>query len=81
MIIEDDPGETEPEEEVVPYQLSKEAIVLDMKVQDIKVINTLLYFTHELLCQLSLGIYVKDNSSTHNYYAHDLMYKPHACYT
>ena len=37
MIIEDDDGETEPTEEVVPYQLSKEAIVLDMKVQDIKV--------------------------------------------
>ena len=37
VIIEDDEGETEPAEEVVPYQLSKEAIVLDMKVQDIKV--------------------------------------------
>ena len=37
VIIEDDSGETEKEKEVVPYQLSKEAIVLDMKVQDIKV--------------------------------------------
>ena len=37
VIIEDDDGETEPPEEVVPYQLSKEAVVLDMKVQDIRV--------------------------------------------
>ena len=37
VIIEDDDGETEPAEEVVPYQLSKEAVVLDMKVQDIRV--------------------------------------------
>jgi hypothetical protein len=37
VIIEDDEGETEPPEEVVPYQLSKEAMVLDMKVQDIRV--------------------------------------------
>ena len=39
VIIEDDEGETEPQEEVVPYQLSKEAIVLDMKVQDIRVMT------------------------------------------
>ena len=37
VIIEDDSGETEEEKEVVPYQLSKEAVVLDMKVLDIKV--------------------------------------------
>ena len=37
VIIEDDDGETEPPEEIVPYQLSKEAVVLDMKVQDIRV--------------------------------------------
>jgi hypothetical protein len=37
VIIEDDEGETEPPKEVVPYQLSKEAMVLDMKVQDIRV--------------------------------------------
>lgn len=37
VIIEDDPGDTEPAEENVPYQLSQGAVVLDMKVQDIKV--------------------------------------------
>ena len=37
VIIEDDSGETEPEKEVIPYQLTTEAMVLDMKVQDIKV--------------------------------------------
>lgn len=38
VIIEDDKGENEAsEEENVPYDLSKEAVVLDMKVQDIKV--------------------------------------------
>ena len=37
LIIEDDSGEMEEPEEVVPYQLSQEAIVMDMKVQDIKV--------------------------------------------
>ena len=35
VIIEDDEGEVE--EVIVPYQLSKEAVVLEMKVQDIKV--------------------------------------------
>ena len=38
IIIEDDSGEEAgAEEDVVPYQLTKEAIVLDMKVQDVKV--------------------------------------------
>lgn len=37
IIIEDDVGQEEPDEEIVPYQLSKEAVVLDMKVQDIHV--------------------------------------------
>ena len=37
IIIEDDAGEVEEKEEVVPYQLTKEALILDMKVQDIKV--------------------------------------------
>ena len=35
VIIEDDEGEVE--EVIVPYQLSKEAVILEMKVQDIKV--------------------------------------------
>ena len=39
MIIEDDDGETEPQREEVPYQLSTDAMVLDMKVLDIKVHN------------------------------------------
>ncbi|KAL5479512.1 hypothetical protein EMCRGX_G023039 [Ephydatia muelleri] len=34
VIIEDDEGEVE--EVIVPYQLSKEAVILEMKVQDIK---------------------------------------------
>ena len=37
IIIEDDAGETEEQEEVVPYQLSKEAVMMDVKVKDIKV--------------------------------------------
>lgn len=37
LIIEDDEGETEVPEEIVPYQLSKEAVVLDIKVKDMKV--------------------------------------------
>lgn len=37
IIIEDDSGETEEPEEVVPYQLSKEAVMMDVKVKDIKV--------------------------------------------
>ena len=35
VIIEDDQGEVE--EVIVPYQLSNEAVVLEMKVQDMKV--------------------------------------------
>ena len=37
VIIEDDPGEEEEEEDIVPYALTKEAIVLDMQVQEVKV--------------------------------------------
>ena len=37
VIIEDDAGETEEQEEVVPYQLTKEAMVMDIKVKDMKV--------------------------------------------
>lgn len=37
VIIEDDSGETEEPEEIVPYQLSQEALVMDVKVKDIKV--------------------------------------------
>ena len=37
LIIEDDSGETEKQEDIVPYQLSKEAIVMEMSVKDIKV--------------------------------------------
>jgi len=37
VIIEDDSGEKEKQEDVVPYQLSKEAVVMDMKVKDIRV--------------------------------------------
>ena len=37
IIIEDDSGEEEEKEDIVPYQLTKEALILDMKVQDIKV--------------------------------------------
>ena len=37
IIIEDDPGEEEEKEDIVPYQLTKGALILDMKVQDIKV--------------------------------------------
>ena len=50
MIIEDDPGETEPTEEVVPYQLTKDAIVLDVKVQDIKV-----HYVHVLVLMVNLA--------------------------
>ncbi len=42
VIIEDDSGETEKQEDVVPYELSQEAMVMDMKVQDIKVGATVL---------------------------------------
>ena len=35
VIIEGDQGEVE--EVIVPYKLSKEAVILEMKVQDIKV--------------------------------------------
>ena len=37
MIIEDDAGDTSVKEDIIPYQLSKEAIVLEMSVKDIKV--------------------------------------------
>lgn len=37
IIVEDDSGETEKPSEVVPYQLTKEAVVMDLKVKDIKV--------------------------------------------
>ena len=37
VIVEDDAGETEKPEEIIPYQLSKEATMMDMKVQDIMV--------------------------------------------
>ena len=37
IIIEDDVGEEDEKEDIIPYQLTKEAIVLDMKVKDIKV--------------------------------------------
>lgn len=37
VIIEDDSGETEPPEEKIPYQLSKEGIYMDMKVKDLMV--------------------------------------------
>ena len=37
IIIEDDSGETVKPPDVVPYQLSKEAVIMDMKVKDIKV--------------------------------------------
>lgn len=36
LIIEDDSGETEKQEDIVPYQLSKEAVVMQMSVKDIK---------------------------------------------
>ena len=37
IIIDDDAGEKEEGRDIVPYQLSKEAVVMDMKVQDITV--------------------------------------------
>jgi len=37
VIIDDDVGEKGEEVETVPYQLSKEAMVMDMKVMDISV--------------------------------------------
>ena len=37
IIIEDDAGEEGEEEQIVPYQLTKEAIALDVQVQDMKV--------------------------------------------
>lgn len=36
LIIEDDSGETEEPEDVVPYQLSREAVGMDLSVKDIK---------------------------------------------
>ena len=37
IIIDDDSGEKDEKKDIVPYQLSKEAVVMDMKVQDITV--------------------------------------------
>ena len=37
IIIDDDSGEKEERKDIVPYQLSKEAVIMDMKVQDITV--------------------------------------------
>ena len=37
IIIDDDSGEKDEGKDIVPYQLSKEAVVMDMKVQDITV--------------------------------------------
>ena len=37
IIIDDDTGEKDGGKDIVPYQLSKEAVVMDMKVQDITV--------------------------------------------
>lgn len=59
VIIEDDPGETEMDEEVIPYQLSTEAMAMDMKVQDIKVTymyddSSHIYF---LLGEIGAGVY------------------------
>ena len=39
VIIEDDAGETEPPEERIPYQLTKEGMYLDMKTKDLLVRN------------------------------------------
>ncbi|XP_064385016.1 transmembrane emp24 domain-containing protein 1-like [Halichondria panicea] len=35
VIIEDDSGETEPPEEKIPYQLTKEGVYMDMKTKDL----------------------------------------------
>ncbi len=37
VIIEDDAGETEPPEEKMPYQLTKEGVYLDMQTKDLMV--------------------------------------------
>lgn len=37
IIIDDDSGEKDEKRDIVPYQLSKEAVVMDMKVQDLTV--------------------------------------------
>ena len=37
VIIEDDSGDTEPPEEKIPYQLTKEGMYLDMKVKTLMV--------------------------------------------
>ena len=37
IIVEDDSGETEKPPDVVPYQLTKGAVMMDMKVKDIMV--------------------------------------------
>ncbi len=37
VIIEDDSGETEPPEEKIPYQLTKEGVYMDMKTKDLMV--------------------------------------------
>ena len=37
IIIEDDAGEEGEKEQIVPYQLTKEAIAIDVQVQDMKV--------------------------------------------
>lgn len=55
IIIEDDKGEKEnPEEDDdLPYKLSQEAVVLDMKVQDIKV-----YVTCHVSCDFHVTCHV-----------------------
>jgi len=37
VIVEDDSGDTEKTPDVIPYQLTKGAVMMDMKVKDIMV--------------------------------------------
>lgn len=53
IIIEDDAGEEGEEEQIVPYQLTKEALALDVQVQDMKVT---LYVLHLLNSDALYGL-------------------------